>query len=111
MLIQRGLVARRAARKRERLDQADLAQDVQSPVDRPETHPGQIDAYALVNGLRGKVAALIQGAQDGSALLGKPVTRLQQAGIDGIQTHLGGLPRKSRGLRAGGDGVEQRDPV
>jgi len=40
VLVERGLIARRASGKRKGLDQADLAQNLQGPVDRPQADPG-----------------------------------------------------------------------
>jgi len=89
VLLEGRLVARRAAAEGEDLDQADLAQDVEGPVDRAEADARLLAPDTLEDRFSRKVPPVVEGAQDGGALLGQAIASLQETGVHGLQVHSG----------------------
>jgi hypothetical protein len=52
------------------LNQADLAQDIDRPIDRAQTHAWQLNANTFEQRLSGQVRAVVEGLQDSRPLFG-----------------------------------------
>ena len=68
----------------ERLDEPDIAQDVEGPVHGPQTHARQMPADALEDRLSREMCAVFERSQDGGSLLREPILALEKTGIDTV---------------------------
>jgi len=84
MLVERRFVTSGRAGVSERLDEPDIAQDVEGPVHGPQTHARQMPADSLEDRLSREMCAVFERSQDGGSLLREPILALEKTGIDTV---------------------------